>query len=238
MCCCINHFCIQHGEDLTMYSWSPSIPIRVATRSCVVLYLASWWCAGQSWSSLWGVRTCWAVSFPISWLCVCKRSSGFYLIILNFCVISYAARAPSWPGANWGFLNSILCFLCRNKESQTFWAVSLPRPLTRGVVGRIWQGSRHSINPVGALAEVARNLPSRWSSCGMSCLGSQGPRIALTLRGGADERHAQQLSTPCPLLEQLRQTRQPSLQSSSVSWTSCQSGWTASRRACREGAGG
>ena len=56
--------------------------------------------------------------------------------------------------------------------------------LTRGVAGRIGHGSRHSINPVGALAEVARNLPSRWNFWGMSCPGSQGPCIALTLREG------------------------------------------------------
>ena len=68
----------------------------------------------------------------------------------------------------------------------------------------------------------------------MSCRGSQGPCIALTLRGSADDRHAQQMSTLCPLLQQLRQTRQPSLQSSSVSYTSCLSGWNALRRACRE----
>ena len=72
----------------------------------------------------------------------------------------------------------------------------------------------------------------------MSCPGSQGPCIALTLRGSADDRRAQQMSTLCPLLQQLRQTRQPSLQSLSVSYTSCLSGWDALRRGCREKAGG
>ena len=47
------------------------------------------------------------MSPPVSWLCVSKRSFAMCLWILftniNVCVISYAARAPSWPGANFFF---------------------------------------------------------------------------------------------------------------------------------------
>ena len=54
-------------------------------------------------------------------LCAC----GFYLIILNVCVISYAARAPQVGLALTGFFFLWSFMLCvSNKESKTFWAVS------------------------------------------------------------------------------------------------------------------
>ena len=52
------------------------------------------------------------IVFNVRWLCYFLR----------------CARAPSWPGANWVFFYVLCSFmLCvSNKESKTFWAVSLP----------------------------------------------------------------------------------------------------------------
>ena len=75
--------------------------------SCVVLYLGSWCCAGQSWSSLWGMRTCGSMYPPVLLLCRCTCS----LVLILFkcdCVTSYAARAHQVGLALTGFF---LCFL-------------------------------------------------------------------------------------------------------------------------------
>ena len=66
----------QRGWGCRVWWVSPcvgvSLCVDVPSLSCVVLYLASWWCADQSRSSLWGVRTCWAVSPPFPLLCCCN----------------------------------------------------------------------------------------------------------------------------------------------------------------------
>ena len=64
-------------------------------------------------------------------LCAC----GFYLIILHFCVISYAARAPQVGLALTGFFkcffNGIFMILCVViKSLRLFEPCPLPRPLT------------------------------------------------------------------------------------------------------------